>query len=77
MTHVVCGLIGREERERDGDQVADLIEGARPCRAQEGFEFREGKAHRPNQRICARTLQATLPSYWLRRRWECWWTRTA
>ena len=41
MTDVVGAFLWREQGERDGDQVADLVERARPRGAQERFQFRE------------------------------------
>jgi hypothetical protein len=40
--HVVRTSSGAEELHRGGDQLTDMIEGARPCGAEEGFEFGEG-----------------------------------
>ena len=42
----VSALRGREEGERGAHQVDDLGEGARPCRAEEGFQFGEGLFNR-------------------------------
>ena len=46
MPHEVATFSWGEECEREGDQIADLIEGARPRRAQKRFQFREGELNR-------------------------------
>ena len=46
MPDVVRALVRDEESERGGDQVADLVEGARARRAEEGLQFGEGQFNR-------------------------------
>lgn len=46
MSHVIATFSRREKPERDGDQVADLIEAAWPGGAQKCFQFREGEFNR-------------------------------
>lgn len=46
MLHVVGALLRRVQRERDRDQVADLVDGARARGAPKRFEFREGQLDR-------------------------------
>ena len=51
---VVRAFVGREEVERDGDQAADLLEGARPGGAQERFQFGERELDRIEVRTVGR-----------------------
>jgi len=54
MSHVIATFGRCEEAERDGDEVADLIEGAWPRGTQERFQFGEGEFNRIEVRAVGR-----------------------
>ena len=54
MSHVIATFGRRKKAERDGDEVADLIEGAWPRGTQERFQFGEGEFNRIKVRAVGR-----------------------
>jgi len=54
MSHVIATFGRRKKAERDGDEVADLIEGAWPRGPQERFQFSEGEFNRIEVRAVGR-----------------------
>jgi hypothetical protein len=60
MPGVVGAFIGREESEGRQNEVADLVEGARPCGPQERFQFGEGEL----DPIEVRTVGREEPHVW-------------
>ena len=54
MANEVAAFGGREEVERDRDQVADVVEGPRTRGAEERFQFREGQFDRIEIRTVGR-----------------------
>ena len=46
MTDEIAAFGGREETQRHGDQVADMVKGPGTCRPDERFQFREGQFDR-------------------------------
>ena len=67
MPDEVSAFPGREETQRDGDQVADVVKGPRTCGSDEGFEFRESQFNRIEIRA-VRRQEAELSADCLDRR---------
>ena len=54
MPNEIAAFRGREEANRDGDQVADVVKGPRPCGPHEGFQLRERQLDRIEIRAIGR-----------------------